>query len=70
MLQEKPRVAPRSFPALFTAIINNDEQLRITKALSVIDIKAYRVLRGCKREYMKSAEQIYAGTKNNGKNLA
>lgn len=64
MLIKKP--ARAVMPALFKAIIENDAALRLTKSSPVVCLSAFKQQRTDKREFMKSAEKIYAGTKNKG----
>lgn len=66
MLVEKPFSQPCSRPALFVAIINNDEQRRIAKDTPVVKLDDFRRLNNEHRDFMRAAEKATAGTKNKG----
>lgn len=66
MLVEKPEKAKLKIPALFQEIIKNDAALRLTKASAVVSYADFKRQRADQREFQRSAERIYAGTKNKG----
>jgi hypothetical protein len=69
MLTEKPRKVPK-LPALFQAIIDNDEQRRLTKQAPIISFSEAQRLIVEHRDFMREAEKVTAGTKDKGGALA
>jgi hypothetical protein len=68
MLVEKPKVSLK-MPALFSEIIKNDAALRVTKESPVVSFSTFKQQRADQREFQRTAEKIYAGTKNKGKEI-
>lgn len=70
MIVEKPLVRICSRPALFTAIINNDEQRRLTARSPVVKFAEFKRLQREHQDFMRAAEKATAGTKNKGSSLS
>jgi hypothetical protein len=70
MIVEKPLTRKLKLPALFQAIIHNDEQRRITKQASVVSFSEAKRLIIEHKDFMRAAEKATAGTKDKGNALA
>lgn len=70
MLVEKSLTPNLKLPALFQAIIENDEQRRITKQAPVVSFTEAKRLIIEHRDFMRAAEKATAGTKDKGNALA
>lgn len=68
MQERQPKVL--KLPALFKAIIQNDEQRRIMKQESVVSFSEAKGLIIEHRDFMRAAEKATAGTKDKGGALA
>lgn len=68
-MKERVKALPK-LPPLFTAIIENDEQRRITKASAVVKFAEFKRLQTEHKDFMRAAEKATAGTKDKGKTSA
>jgi hypothetical protein len=69
-MKEKPFKLKTNVPPLFMAIIENDEQRRLTKSSPLVSFAEHKRLHIQHQDYIRAAEKATAGTKDKGKTSA